>query len=242
MKRIATLAINQNGKYKSRYFLCDEKYNDGKNNGLYVDFAWGNGIYYGNLDDKTYLKRIIDDCSEYTSIPWSDNKITKAIDINNSNGLVDAIIFLFDLEEVSISDIISKKFTDVYYDDLYEFYLSSNYDYSIGEEDWDENEEIFLEDNYNLTSDNLFAVRCGLDIDAEFHIGFNLFNTLEEAKNFLETFKDGAIGDYNYMFNSKALQSNYGKEVTISDIQNLVLNKKAVTILEQEIYLGRDMY
>ena len=243
MKRIATLAINQNGKYKSRYFLCDEKYNDGKNNGLYVDFAWGNGISYGNLDDKNYLNRIIEDCSEYTSIPWSDEKIKKAIEINNSNGLVDAIIFLFDLEEVSISDIITKKFNDVYYDDyLYEFYLSSNYDDSIGEEDFDDNEEFFLENNYNLTSDNLFAVSCGLDIDEEFHIGFTIFNTLEEAKNFLEMFKDGDIEPYNYMFNSKALQSNYGKDVTISDIQNLVLNNKTVTFLEQEIYLGRDMY
>lgn len=248
MKRIATLCINEKGTYKSRYFLCDEKYNDGKNEGLYVDFAWGDGINYGNLDDKNFLKNFIKEYLSYSCnpLPCNNIKINEAFNISSSKGLVDAIIYLFDLEEVSLNELINRKWLDVDYSNMNECYLSSgykkeenNYYNTIDYEDEIEYDD--SNDDYTISSNNIYIVRDGLDIDEEFHVDFKAFNTLDDANEYLDALKDGDIGVYNHLSNLNTCTRNYGVSVSLQDIQNLVKKDKKIIILEQEIYLGRDL-
>ena len=96
-------------------------------------------------------------------------------------------------------------------------------------------------DDYTINSNNIYIVRDGLDIDEEFHVDFTAFNTLDDANEYLDALKDGDIGVYNHLSNLNTCTRNYGVSVSLQDIQNLVKKDKKIIILEQEIYLGRDL-
>lgn len=242
MKKFIIISTNQNGTYKNRFFLIDENYYD-----CFRSTTNYHGIEYGCLNDKNFLENQIENIRY--GIPkrlsvLSENKINKAINLSYSKGFVEAIIFLFDLQEVSIQDILHNKFVDVNYEYPFYSYLSDEFEGTWNDDDYEEYDpSTAIDKDYKLKKslNEIFIILCGFDFDAEYHLSFVGFNNLNDAKQYLDFYSNGCLGKYNHLYNDYK-EINYGAGIELQALQDLVANGVKVTILDEEIYRGRDFW
>lgn len=243
---VVAIATNRNKKFKIEYYLVNEKYID-----LLTDCCWVQN--YDVLSNPNAMENLIEENLTELQEKKLNLKITES-------RFEDALVQLFNMKKIQLVDLFNKgiELNNVDCSQLYEIYLSQYYDENdveiLYEYDNECDDESILsppikyipniqETIIDETSE-LYIVQSMYDIDEEAHVIFNVFTSLNEAYTYLNFVKQGELGEYNFLSNSFDMYCTendivFGETLSLQELMKLENN---ITLLPEQVYLGRDWY